>query len=227
MVVIHGGTVTAGAAFRALSEFFPADTVVAVAEDGDDPPFAYPEEEVAVVRAVASRRREFRLGRACAHSALRAAGAASLPLVPGPDRAPIWPAGFVGSITHCEGFVGACVARSGDYAGLGFDAEVATALDAELVASVCTPSERSVPFDASKGKILFAAKEAVHKCVAPKSGIMLDFQDVTIDLSEASGTFRARLEPRAPDVPTVSMVEGRYLRTDRLVFALAVLRPRQ
>jgi 4'-phosphopantetheinyl transferase EntD len=77
------------------------------------------------------------------------------------------------------------------------------------------------------GKLLFAAKEAVHKCVGPKSGIMLDFQDVTIELHDAARTFRARLEPRAPRVPAVPLVEGRFLRTDRLVFALALLGTRE
>ena len=226
MVVIRGGAVTADPGFRALSGLFPADAILAVAEDGDDPPFVFAEEEAAVIRAVPSRRREFRVGRACAHAALRVAGAPSVPLVPGPDRAPIWPAGFVGSITHCEGFVAACVAPSVAYDGIGFDAELATPLDAALVSSICTPSERSPAVDAARAKILFAAKEAVHKCVAPRSGIMLDFLDVTIELNDSPGTFRARLEPRAPDVPTVSRLDGKFLRTDRLVFALALLRTR-
>ena len=223
MVVVSGKTVSTPTLLHALTELFPADVVLAIAEDADESPEGYPEEEAAILRAVPSRRREFRLGRACARAALKVAGAAPASLPVGPDRAPMWPTGFVGSITHCDGFIGACVAHSAAYEGIGFDAERSTPLDEETAIAVCTPAERAM-LDPRAGKILFAAKEALHKCVAPKSGIMLDFQDVTIDLSPGSGTYRAALEPHAPYVAGVGRMKGRIAETEQWVFALALLR---
>ena len=224
MVVIRGQAVTADLSVRALSKLFPADVTIAVAEAGDDAPRAYPEEEAAIARAVPGRRREFRVGRACARAALEAAGASAAPLPAGPDRAPVWPSGFVGSITHCEGFVAACVASADTYEGIGFDAERGTALGEDLVASVCTAAERSASLTGAEAKVLFAAKEAIHKCVAPQSGIMLDFLDVTVELNATTGVFRASLEPQAPRVAAVARVDGRFVATGSLVYALALLR---
>jgi 4'-phosphopantetheinyl transferase EntD len=92
----------------------------------------------------------------------------------------------VGSITHCKGFVGAVVARHSCLRAIGFDAELSEPLAADLVPLICTAAETewigSTPAPANPGwpKVLFSAKEAVHKCISPLYGIMLDFLDVTL-----------------------------------------------
>jgi enterobactin synthetase component D len=80
-----------------------------------------------VARAVLERRAEYVAGR---HCAARAVGAI-LPtftgdIFPGPDRAPSWPAGVVGAITHAHGFASAAAATTSRVRGVGIDAERST-----------------------------------------------------------------------------------------------------
>jgi 4'-phosphopantetheinyl transferase EntD len=67
----------------------------------DEPPF--PGEADLVADAVEKRRREFVTTRRCARQALAQLGVPPVPIRPGPGRAPVWPAGVVGSLTHCAG----------------------------------------------------------------------------------------------------------------------------
>lgn len=60
-----------------------------------------------------------------------------------PDRAPVWPAGFVGSITHCDGFCRAVDGRGEEVASPGMDADGAAPLEPELERMVCRPDEIS------------------------------------------------------------------------------------
>src|SRR5438874_13378259 len=97
-------------AARMIGEILP-DWVAVGEAFGDlpDAPLLGPE-AAAVASAVPSRQREFATGRACARQALAALGVAPVPLDRGAGGAPAWPAGGVGSITHCAGYRGAAVA---------------------------------------------------------------------------------------------------------------------
>src|ERR671914_1172478 len=83
----------------------------------------FSDEAAAVAGAGAERRREFGTVRYCARKALRQLGVPAVPILPDVDRAPRWPVGVVGSMTHCAGYRAAAVARSGELCGLGIDAE--------------------------------------------------------------------------------------------------------
>jgi 4'-phosphopantetheinyl transferase EntD len=146
-----------------------------------------------------------------------------------PNRSPRWPAGVVGSITHCEGFVGAVVASARSTGGIGFDVEPAVPLVADLGLRICTPEElawaRAAPplVAGNWEKIFFSAKEAIHKVVSPLSGITLGFRDVTVVCDRTSGTFRARLtEPRS-GLPDFRRIVGRFAVTEGLVMTSAFL----
>src|SRR5437868_12446432 len=91
----------------------------------DDPPGAvlFPEEEPAVAKAVDKRRREFTTVRWCAREALAGLGMPPVPIMRGEKGAPRWPDGVVGSMTHCDGYRAAAVAKARDIAALGIDAE--------------------------------------------------------------------------------------------------------
>ena len=82
-----------------------------------------PEEEIALGDVSASRRQEFALGRLCARQAMQRLGFAPLPILPGPNREPLWPPGISGSITHCDGYAAATVTRKTDICSIGIDAE--------------------------------------------------------------------------------------------------------
>ncbi|MGH8434069.1 MAG: 4'-phosphopantetheinyl transferase family protein [Pseudomonas sp.] len=79
--------------------------------------------QIPLTKGVAKRQAEFLAGRLCAREALqRLIGSSAVPAV-GVDRAPQWPAGVAGSITHSQGWAAAIVARSEDWRGLGLDVE--------------------------------------------------------------------------------------------------------
>lgn len=141
------------------------------------------DEAVYVARAVEKRKREFSAGRAAARQALAAVGGGAPSLPVGPSRAPIWPSGFVGSISHCDGLCAAAAASLRQFESLGLDVEVADVLPEELFSFILTPEElRNVEnLPGASGlwaKITFSAKEAFYKSYNPIWGKFLEFLDV-------------------------------------------------
>ena len=61
--------------------------------------------------AVDKRQREFATGRRLAHGLLTELGVGGGPLLPGRDRAPIWPDGVVGTISHSRAWCVVAAAR--------------------------------------------------------------------------------------------------------------------
>ena len=97
----------------------------------------------------------------------------------------IWPAGIVGSLSHdCRVAIAAAAARR-DIVGLGIDVEPAESLPADLLGIVTTPQERRrIRKDPYRGRLLFAAKEAVYKAVYPLDQTFLEHHDIHIDLAD-------------------------------------------
>ncbi|MFC4031374.1 4'-phosphopantetheinyl transferase [Streptomyces polygonati] len=160
----------------------------------------YPEEAEAVARAVAKRRAEYAAGRACARAALAELGNAPGPIPRDTERgAPVWPKGFVGSITHTEGYRAAAVARDSDILTLGIDAEPHGPLpEGVLDVILATPAERAALTahtgrrpDIRWDRLLFSAKETVYKAWYPFHRRMLGFKEAellfTHDTGETSG----------------------------------------
>jgi 4'-phosphopantetheinyl transferase EntD len=173
-----------------------------------DPPGALllPDEMACVAQAVEARRREFTTGRHCARLALVRLGLPPTAIGKGPGGAPCWPAGVIGSITHCAGYRAAAVARSEDLIAIGIDAEPDEPLPAGVLDLVSSPVERSrlaalaarapgVAWD----RVLFSAKESVYKTWFPLTGEWLGFDGADISLGltpgvdATVGTFVARI----------------------------------
>jgi len=147
--------------------------------------------------AGAKRRAEFSTGRACAHAALRRLGVPDAPVLMLESRAPAWPSGLVGSVSHTNGCCAAVVGMSPPWLAIGLDVERDVALAPGLEARVCTTAERAWLVErppAERGhwaKLFFSAKEAVYKCQHPLAGLRLGFQDVEVQLR--GGEFSAVL----------------------------------
>lgn len=131
----------------------------------------WPEEAALIAAAGADRQAAFLTGRACARLALAAAGAPAGPILRS-GRMPNWPAGFVGSISHGAGLAWAAVAPRAAVASLGLDVERAAPLPGKVLSRVANTVERrqtaaleSTVGDAA-GAVLWAAKEAVFKCLS-------------------------------------------------------------
>lgn len=200
-----------------LAALFAGDVVVFTLDEGDPPPALHPEEVSAVARAVPGRRAEFARGRACARAAISALGLGRPAIPVGDARAPVWPEGVTGSITHCRGLVAAAVGRVPGIRSLGLDAEPRGALDADVAHRIAAADELAraaagtglPPDDAPR--LVFSAKEVVHKCIHPLSGVVLDFLDVAIVFDGGAGAFavEARSE-RARALAPLMMLRGRY-----------------
>lgn len=160
-------------------------------------------EEALVARAVDKRKWEFRAGRHCARLALGELGMSATALLSGPDRAPVWPAGVVGSITHTgageHAYAAAVVARATEVRALGVDAELAEPLADGLLPRVLLPAEQAFVdtfAERERGLVAmlhFSAKEAFYKCQYPLTQRFLGFQDVEVTFELERNRFRARL----------------------------------
>jgi enterobactin synthetase component D len=141
----------------------------------------------ALRHATQRRQREFLAGRWCAKQALQCLGAGSTHVAMAGDRAPIWPDGVVGSITHTGDFAAAAVAWAADITALGIDSEqIIDPAAARDIADICMVDEATL-FKAAHGRsfcefctLVFSAKEAVFKCLFPLTRKFLEFSDVRI-----------------------------------------------
>ncbi|MFB7335727.1 4'-phosphopantetheinyl transferase [Streptomyces adustus] len=214
-----------------IAPLLPAGVVVA--EERGDPPHArlLAQEAAHVARSVPERRREFTTVRLCARRALAQLGVPAAAILPGPHGAPQWPAGVVGSMTHCRGYRGAALARRRDVAALGIDAEPAEPLADGVLEAIATVGERaqirrllhhrpSIPWD----RLLFSAKEAVYKSTFPATGVRLGFEDVAITLDPAGGSFWARLAlPARADGQLRTVLAGRWSAAHGLLLTAVTL----
>ncbi len=80
-------------------------------------------------------------GRACARAALVQLGYGAVALPMGTDRAPCWPTGATGSITHTHGYCAAVVAATTQIRALGLDAEPQDSVKPHLWRRICSPEE--------------------------------------------------------------------------------------
>ncbi|GAA1297365.1 4'-phosphopantetheinyl transferase family protein [Saccharothrix xinjiangensis] len=192
----------------------------------------FPEEEEHVAKAVDKRRREFATGRHCARAALGALGFPPSPLLPGPKREPTWPAGVVGSITHCNGYRAAAVARADQVRAIGIDAEPNEPTPDGVLGAIALPAELA-QVDRLRGsgdkvawdRLLFSAKETVYKAWFPLTRRWLGFEDAELTINPDDGTFIARILVETPVVDGVAVTgfTGRWLaREGFVVTAIAV-----
>ncbi|WP_166358927.1 4'-phosphopantetheinyl transferase family protein [Pseudomonas akapageensis] len=130
------------------------------------------EQTPSLQRSVAKRQAEFLAGRICAREALRRLDGREYAPTTGEDRAPIWPVGISGSITHGTGWAAAIVAHQSDHRGLGLDME--TLLSEEraqrLAGEILIPDElQRMAADrvALTVTLTFSLKESLFKALYP------------------------------------------------------------
>ncbi len=190
----------------------------------------WPEEQAHVAQAVSTRQAEFAAGRILARRALAELGGHSLPIPAGPDRAPQWPAGFVGSITHSKDYVAAAVARTADAGAIGIDIAEIGRMRPALESKILLPVEIAANLtdldrDARRTAfaVLFSAKEAFFKCQFPLTKARLGFDAAEIVLED--GIFRLSLRVDALPFLTGRMFEGRYAVKNGLAVTAMLISP--
>jgi 4'-phosphopantetheinyl transferase EntD len=199
----------------------------------------YPEEREATARSVERRRLEHATVRTLARAALGRLGLPPGPIVSDRRGVPRWPDGIVGSMTHCDGYRAAVVARSAELAAVGIDAEPNLPLRPATLETVSVPEERRWISSLSVARpgvcwdrLLFSAKESVFKAWFPSTRYELDFDavvvgvesdalsgpdDLSTTLNSTAGqglsgrfTFDMRLPPGAPEGDWLLRGEGRW-----------------
>lgn len=199
---------------NAIARMLPAGVVASAGAIAGSIATLAAAERPAAARMSHRRLREFSAGREHARAALEQLGLRSPGVAVGPGRAPLWPAGFVGSISHAGNLVLAVAAPTTALRAIGVDLEPAVPLDADLVHRVCRPGElerlASPASAAQRAKLIFSAKESVYKCVAPLTGVFLEFEDVEILFDAGTGHFRARGHGPATDLIAPATLTGAF-----------------
>ncbi len=151
--------------------------------------------------AVPRRLREFAAGR----SAARLAMGRALPVPIGADRAPVWPAGVSGSITHAGDWALAVVGTG----PVGIDLEPDADLPGEVFDTVLLPAERQAPgFDARQARLIFSAKECAYKAQYPLTRQLFGFETLAITLGQ--GSFRAEFQRDVGAFRRGAALQGRF-----------------
>ncbi|MFP5361145.1 MAG: 4'-phosphopantetheinyl transferase [Thermoleophilia bacterium] len=184
-----------------IEQLVPA-TVTAVATRADLSIELFAEEVRSLGSAVDARRREFETGRACARQALARLGQPAVAVRSGPRGEPLWPAGVVGSITHCARYRACAVARARDASAIGIDAEPDAPLPGGVLAAVAGDGERRALAAHGAGvcwdRVLFSAKESVFKAWFALTGQALEFEHADVRIDPCGATFAARLHVDGP-----------------------------
>ena len=206
-----------------------AGVALAITDPQGDPPEPYPEESACLSpRAVARRRREFAAGRAAARDAVAQLGLEPRPILVGDDRAPIWPEGLVGSITHTHDCAMAAVVRREDARAIGIDVEQGTPLEDRLFSIICSERERAwlqtQADPAFMAKLVFSAKEAAYKCQYTLSRRLFGFDGMELEINPEARVFQAIFTADQPPFGRGATIQGRFAIGAGLIVTAAELR---
>jgi 4'-phosphopantetheinyl transferase EntD len=206
---------------RRLPHPFGALVTVAFPDEHHPPPEGalHPEELAHAATLAPARRVTWVGGRVALRAALAQLGAdAPQPILATPRKAPMLPAGFVGSITHKRGLAAALAARADEpLRTLGLDLEIAAPLRTDIAARILGEDELAalagLTGPARDVEVLrrFAAKEAIYKALDPWVSRYVTFREATVvrapdgtltatlALPPAEGTFRVELHDASAD----------------------------
>ena len=187
-----------------------------------------------LAKAAPKRRAEFMAGRLCARRAIaRVAGKEQLPKI-GADRAPLWPQGLVGTISHSDTWAGALVGSQANYLGVGLDIErCLSVLESQKLASaLLTANEYARIKNLSPAQfafmvtVSFSLKESLFKALYPLVNKHFYFQDAELVAWDiAGGSARVRLLTSLSSIwPTGSELNGHFCQYEQQVWSLLAIR---
>jgi 4'-phosphopantetheinyl transferase EntD len=204
-----------------IAELLPVDVATAERSESVSEQALLAPELTLIEDAVPRRRAEFATARLCARDALSGLGIAPVPVLRGEKGEPLWPAGVVGSITHCARYHAAAVARSARFASIGIDAEPDEPLPKGVLEMICRPAERpqlSVLAIPNADRLLFSAKESLYKAWFPLARRWLGFDEASVVLHRDG-----RLEFNVLVAGPLATVCGRWLARDGLILTAAAV----
>lgn len=151
-----------------------------------------------LLHAVPKRKAEFIAGRRCAAEAIRRLTGREVFPGMGEDRAPIWPEGVVGAISHSHGRAIALAGSGQRFCGIGIDIErILTEEEARDIApQVLTESERrnlGKHIDPIMTGLIFSAKESLFKALYPSVRRFFFFEAAELSAYGEDGSASLRL----------------------------------
>ncbi|TMP45287.1 phosphopantetheinyl transferase [Pseudoalteromonas citrea] len=175
--------------------------------------------------AVAKRKAEFLAGRICAKHALQHIDIDDVQILSGEDRAPIWPQGVKGSITHTQGIAIAMCSRDTELKGLGIDVErfMGDEQEQKLQTQILHPEENSTFSSlsltiANPLTLIFSAKESIYKALYPSVGKFFGFDAVKLINFTNSELNFVIVEQLSTQLPVGKQITVRYQLSKNLVF---------
>lgn len=170
----------------------------------------HPAERELVANVGRARLRAFSSGRRAARCALGELGVRGQPVL-ARGRAPLWPTGVVGSITHSATLAAAVAGHAANWAGVGADLTPQSRVSARVAQRVLLPAEREALPSNEWRTAIFSAKESVYKAVNPLCGEFLAFRDVRVTVVDGNAFTAVTTRPCA-STATVAAGEGRFFR---------------
>jgi len=177
-------------------------------------------EAALVARAVDKRKNEFATARVLARKALARFGVTEFEILHDEKRAPVWPQGIAGSLSHCRTRAFAAIGRRDEIGTLGIDVEDRATLSEDLWSHILLTEERvflqTVP-EAIRGRlalVIFSAKESLYKAQYPRSRTFMDFADLRVSFVQSdgavSGTLACEFQCTVGPFPAGTVVTGRF-----------------
>ncbi|WMW59958.1 4'-phosphopantetheinyl transferase superfamily protein [Serratia marcescens] len=174
-----------------------------------------------LARAVPKRRAEYLAGRVLARQLLAPLGFADFTLARGEDRAPQWPAGIAGALSHNSNTALCAVHRESGLGGVGLDVETLLSDERaeELWGAIVSPTEReallreALSFNALL-TLTFSAKESLFKTLYPQVRCYFDFLDArmtAVDVQRQTFVLEL-LKTLTPHCPAGRRFSGRFWR---------------
>lgn len=196
---------------RALAAEVFGNAGLGSAEVAATPPESLFAVEAACVRgAVGARQREFAAGRSAARQAM--GWRVAVPMAA--DRAPVWPVGFAGSISHAGGW--ALAVAGGAERMIGLDLELDEPLPNEVFDTVLLPDEQAwlnaQPDPARWTRVIFSAKECAYKAQYPRSGQIFGFELFKVVIDPDKGQFVAVFQRDIAPFANGDRLNGRFSR---------------
>jgi 4'-phosphopantetheinyl transferase EntD len=203
------------------SELIPDQVVVVSATEEMWKTPVLPEEETLISQAMEKRQREFRAGRHCAHAALAKLGLPPKPILRDEKRAPIWPSGYLGSISHCQDFCFAACCTLGEIQGLGIDVEPLAPLRTGVDSYIHNKREDSFlqTHPELPERLIFSAKESLYKCYYPSIKRYFGFHTVELTIDPVNQRFHFTQSAETQlELPRNLNFYGRYLTNQSHLF---------
>lgn len=187
--------------------------------------------DIPPVRGVAKRQSEYLAGRLCAREALRRLNGHAIAPAVGADRAPQWPSGVSGSITHGDNWAAALVAASDQWRGIGLDVErlLPTERALRLQGEILTPEELSRldglddEARALRISLTFSLKESLFKALYPLTLTHFYFHDAELLDCDHDGARLRLLTDLNHDWRSGAELDGQFALFDGKVLSLVAV----